>query len=139
MLKIKPNHIVLLTPGFPKNEADSTCIPALYIFAQELSKEKNRHISVVSLYYPKSKTTYVWNNINVQPLGLSQAKLAKPINLLKVKNVLEKIHKQSSMQAIHSFGLGECAFIGHYFTKKHKIAHLTTLMGQDTCSKNLWA
>ena len=139
MQKNKSKHITILTPGFPKNEEDTTCIPALYLFAKELSKEETIKVSIISLYYPTTNNSYPWNGINVIALGLAQAKVFKPINLLKTVKALKILHKKNATNLIHSFWLGECAFIGHYFSKRNRIKHVTTLMGQETKPTNIWA
>ncbi len=133
-MEIIKKHIVFLTPGFPENETDTTCIPALQIYAKNLGKIKNIKISVVTLHYPFLTTSYQWHTISVYSLGFKNQ-----FSLFKKKRVLDtltKIHRQDTITTIHSFWLGECAYFGHVFSEKHNINHIVTLMGQEVKKKN---
>ena len=57
----------------------------------------------------------------------------------KVPNQLRIINKQNTIDCIHSFWLGESAFWGYSFSKKHVIKHITTLMCQDAKKRNKFA
>ncbi len=132
-------HIAILTPGFPENEEDSTCIPALQIFVKALAKIKTIKVSVLTLYYPKNKTVYNWNDIQVTALNLPPNKSKKIASLFKTWNQLKQLHKENTIDTIHSFWLGESAFLGHYFSKKNALNHIVTLMGQDAKTKNMFS
>ena len=130
-------HIVFITPGFPENEADTTCIPALQVYAKELQKQKNIQLSVITLHYPFTKTEYNWYNVKVIPLGFNNRKLLFKKSL--VQKTLDKLHQQNPIHTLHSFWLGECALAGYRFSKKHSIKHICTLMGQDAKKRNKYA
>ncbi len=133
-MEIAQKHIVLLTPGFPKDERDDTCIPALQIFAKRLQKLQHCKVTVVAIHYPSKKIEYVWNGIKVYSLGFKKMFLG--VKKRSVFRVLETIHEKQKISVLHSFWLGECAYYGHYFSKKHRLKHLTTLMGQDAKKGN---
>lgn len=132
-------HLVILTPGFPENEEDSTCIPALQIFVKELVKTNAINVSVITLYYPNKRTSHNWNGIKVTALALPQNKLHKIASLFTTWKQLKQIHKDNPIDSIHSFWLGECAFLGHYFSKKNNLNHVITLMGQDANNKSIFS
>ncbi|MGH2665141.1 glycosyltransferase [Flavobacterium sp.] len=134
----KNNHIVILTPGFPENETDTSCIPALQIYVKELRKLTGYEISVISFHYPKKKSVYNWNGIQVFTLG-SSAIISKMLLWNKAYRVLKQIHRDKPITALHSFWLGECALVGHWFSKRNQVLHLTTLMGQDALKGNKYA
>ena len=134
---LQKKHIVFVTPGFPENEADTTCISALQIYAKELQKQKNIQLSVVTLHYPFTKKEYYWYNVKVIPLGFKNRKLLFKKNL--VQKTLDKLHQQNPIHTLHSFWLGECALAGYKFSKKHSIKHICTLMGQDAKKRNKYA
>lgn len=137
-MKVKSKHIVILTPGFAKNEADTNCIPALQIYGKALREISGYQVSVVALHYPKTNGKYIWNAIPIYALGGSG--FFFKINLwLKTYRTLKQIHKENPISIIHSFWLGECAFIGYWFSKKNHIQHLTTLMGQDALKGNVYS
>jgi glycosyltransferase involved in cell wall biosynthesis len=136
-LKAKNKHIVLITPGFPQDENDTTCIPALQIYVKALLDVIDYDISIISLHYPKTNEIYLWNSIPVYSIGSSYF-LTKIVLWYKVYKILKKIHNENAITTIHSFWLGECALIGYWFSKKNCINHLTTLMGQDALNKKLY-
>lgn len=138
-MKQQTKHIVLLTPGFPKDEADSTCIPALQIYARELAKNKNYKLTILTVHYPPTTLTYSWHNCKVHSLGIGNKKGKRLQGFYRHWKVLAQIHKQTPIDALHSFWLGECAFIGHHFSEKQSIKHFVTLMGQDAKKGNRYA
>jgi len=136
-LILQKKHIVFITPGFPENEADTTCIPALQIYAKELQEQKNIQLSIITLHYPFTKTEYNWHKVKVIPLGFNNRKLVFKKSL--VQKTLNKLHQQNPIHTLHSFWLGECALAGYKFSKKHSLKHICTLMGQDAKKGNKYA
>ncbi len=137
----KSNHIVCLTPGFPENEKDSRCIPALQIYLKALKKEnKSLEVTVISLDYPFKKDCFQWNHITIYSMnGKSQKGLKRVILWMKVVSIFLKINRNRKVTHIHSFWYGECAFIGSFISTFHKAAHICTLMGQDAKRNSLYS
>jgi hypothetical protein len=53
------DKILILTPGFPENEQDSTCVPYIQHYVIALAKKiGNENVVVVSLQYPFTRTPY---------------------------------------------------------------------------------
>lgn len=134
----KNKHIVILTPGFPENEADTTCIPALQIYVKALQDSSGYDISIISFHYPKKSGLYLWNDIPVYTLAGSSV-FTKILLWQKAYKTLKQIHLKKPITTLHSFWLGECAFVGHRFSKKNHIKHIVTLMGQDALKGNRYA
>lgn len=134
----KNKHIVILTPGFAENETDTTCIPALQIYADALRKHSGNEVSIITLHYPKKKEAYHWNSIPVYALNGSSF-FSKILLWKKAYTILKQIHSKKKITHLHSFWLGECAFVGHWFSKRNKIDHITTLMGQDALKGNSYS
>lgn len=131
-------HIVFLTPGFPKDEEDSQCIPALQIFFKELKKQFSGKISIISFQYPENEKVYSWNEVDVYTLGGNNKKLKKLITWKKAKGVFKKITIHHKVTRIHSFWMGECAYIGQQLAAQFHLPHTCTLMGQDVLSTNTY-
>jgi len=130
-------HILILTPGFPKDENDFNCIPPLQEY---LLKFKSSYpavkVSVLSFQYPYQRQDYIWNGIKVFPLNGKNYAVKKPLVWRgAIKNVT-KIHRANRVDVIHSLWLGECAMIGNILSKKFNCEHICTLMGQDVKSNN---
>ncbi len=140
ILKNKFKHIVLLTPGFPEKEFDSTIIPALQIFVKSLRElNPNLKIQIISFQFPFTKEKYKWNSLNVFPLNGKNKKIKKISTWVKAFNLLRRIHKENSIDVIHSFWIGECSTIGSVFSKRNNIKHIVTAMGQDVFKSNKFA
>ena len=130
-------HILILTPGFPKDEDDFNCIPPLQEYLIGFKKQfPDSKITVISFQYPFSNQEYRWNSIPVLPMGGKNAKIKKPLLWLKVIKSAKEIYCKNKIDAIHSLWLGECALLGNYLSKKFNCSHICTLMGQDVKSTN---
>lgn len=132
-------HIVFLTPGFAQNEQDTTTIPALqeYIFALQ-KKQPEIRITIIPFQFPFTKKRYKWNNIPVIPLNGENKKFKKIQIWKSAFQALKKLNTEHPITILHSFWLGECAFVGNLFSNKYNIKHICTLMGQDVKKKNLY-
>jgi hypothetical protein len=62
----KPDTLVILAPGFAKNEDDTTCIPMQQVFVRALQQARPElKIVVIAFEYPFNRSTYTWNGIQV--------------------------------------------------------------------------
>lgn len=133
-------HIVILTPGFPKNEKDENCVPYLQAFVKYLTDHhKGYQISIIALQYPHHETEYSWNSVTVYGCGGHDRKF--PRRILTWRKCLKffiRINTAKRVHVIHSFWLNECAFLGNYLSKKYGTKHLCTLMGQDVKRPNIY-
>jgi len=130
-------HILVLTPGFPENESDTTCIPALQLFIKELQQTGEVTISLITFQYPYKSSIYNWNNVTVYSIGGQNKKgVQRFLNWRKVVKTATKIHQEKRINLIHSFWLTECAFVGNKIARKLTIQHYCTLMGQDAQPDN---
>jgi glycosyltransferase involved in cell wall biosynthesis len=137
-MKQMPPTLVILTPGFPENEADSTCLPA----QQLLVRAMNLHhaplkIIIVSFQYPFQEKEYAWYGNRVIPLnGKNRNKAFRLLTWLRAWKALGKIKKQNNVIGLLSFWCTECALIGSRFGKKKGIRHHTWILGQDARKSN---
>jgi glycosyltransferase involved in cell wall biosynthesis len=135
---MKDDVFIILSPGFPKDEHDSTCLPAQQSFVLALKKTFPAiTIIVVAMEYPFSETPYEWHGIHILPLnGYEQTGWRKLLLWKKTRDLLKKIHHQHKVIGLLSFWAGQCAFIGQGFAKKHAIPHYTWILGQDAKKNN---
>jgi len=133
------NHVLLLTPGFPKDENDFLCVPPVQDFLLKYKELfPNTKFSVITFQYPYEKRNYSWNGISVCSLGGNNSRIKK---LLVWKDVIKKakqINKEFPVTSIHTFWFGECALIGNYLSSYFNCNHICTLMGQDVHSSNYY-
>lgn len=129
-------HIVFCTPGFPKNEDDSTCIPPLQAFVKTLYELNQFHITILSLHYPLNKS-YRWHGIEVYAVGANNNKF--PFRLYswkKFNSTLYRINKVKKIDILHSFWATDVSYLIQKISKRLRIPHFITLMGQDVDASN---
>ncbi len=133
-------HIVIITPGFPENEKDESCVPYLQAFVKYLIQHNGEYkLSIITLQYPHHETEYSWNSAAVYGCGGHDRKFPRRIlTWRKCLKFFERINRAKKVRIIHSFWLNECALLGTHLSKKYGTKHLCTLMGQDVKRPNIY-
>ncbi|MCW8810878.1 MAG: glycosyltransferase [Ignavibacteriaceae bacterium] len=130
-------HILLLTPGFPKDENDVSCIPPLQEFLNSFkARFPDSRFSVISLHYPYRNKDYYWNGIRIIPINGKNSRIKKPFLWFNTVKQAKNINKNNKIDTIHSLWLGECAMLGNILADKFDCEHICSLMGQDVNSTN---
>ena len=116
----KQQTLVILSPGFPVNEADTSCITPQQIFVKALKEVcPGLNITVIAFHYPFITTAYKWHGVNVIPVGgKDKGQIHRLTTWIKVNSLLKSLHKQQQLIGILSFWFGECAFVGKLLCKK---------------------
>jgi glycosyltransferase involved in cell wall biosynthesis len=129
---------VILTPGFPGSETDTTCLPFQQNFVKALKKiHKDLNIVVLSFQYPYHKIPYNWFNVPVIPFnGRNKGGLARLLLRKKINLTLKKMHAENKIFGLLSFWYNECGFIGKKFGEKYGIKHYCWVLGQDAKKEN---
>jgi glycosyltransferase involved in cell wall biosynthesis len=130
--------LVILTPGFPKDETDTTCIPDRQIFVKVLKETYPQlNIIVLTFHYPFIAAEYEWHGVKVIALGgKSKGHIHRRIIWARARKILKKLHTQFELTGLLSFWLGECAFVGQQFSEKYGIKYFCWLLGQDAKAGN---
>jgi len=130
--------LVILTPGFPKDEADSNCLPAEQAFIRSVKETcPSWNIVVLSFQYPYHKKEYRWFDIPVIPFGgRNKGGLSRLLLRRKIYAVLKNIHQTQTIGGLFSFWCGECAWVGKHFGDRNHIRHYCWLLGQDAKKEN---
>jgi glycosyltransferase involved in cell wall biosynthesis len=133
--------LVILSPGFPENEQDNTCLPAFQQFAYELGKLRGQgSLCVISFQYPFAAKNYLWHGIQVYAIGGANKKgIIRILTWIKVIRRLIAIRKQRPVTGILSLWITECALIGELFSRRKNIPHYAWLIGQDAKKENRYA
>jgi len=136
-----PKALIILTPGFPADENDSTCVPPQQVFVKALQQTHPKlKVIVLTFQYPFFAGTYLWNGIEVVAFGgKGKGKIHRQVTWLKVLQHLRKLNKQYQITGLLSFWLNECALIGGRFSKLKGIKHLCWVLGQDAKEGNKYA
>lgn len=134
----KPKTLVILTPGFAKDEADYNCIPAQQNFVRICKENYPRlNIIVLAIDYPYVKKEYHWfNNTVISFNGRNKGGLAKRLLRRKIFSALKEIHVSNNIVGLLSFWYAECAFIGKKFADKNGLKHICWIWGRDAKKGN---
>lgn len=129
-------QLLILTPGFPQDEQDTTCIPFLQDFVLGMSEHLGApHIKVISFQYPFSEANYTWHEVEVFSAGGRNKKGMRRMFTWR------RVMKQAGLwmtenTVIHSFWLTEASLIGQQLQEKYGCRHIATIMGQDVLPSN---
>ncbi|MBL0036133.1 MAG: glycosyltransferase family 4 protein [Flavobacteriales bacterium] len=131
--------LLVIAPGFPKDEADDGCIPPLqaYIKAYTLRHPK-ASVRVIATQYPFHRKPYAWHGVQVHPCGGANQRWAKPLAWQRAVSIGARLYRERPFQRVHSFWLGECAWIGKRLSWRTGASHVLTLMGQDARDEHNW-
>ena len=134
----KKKAIVLLVPGFPANEEDSTCIPFLQEFVISLvAAHEDIAIHIITFQYPYTKGKYKWKGAWVYSLGGKNKKFpARIVTWLRALSSFLQIKRDYEIVAIQSVWLTETAMMGAWLSRIHNIKHIGYAVGQDVLKKN---
>ena len=81
-MKHNEKTLIILSPGFPKDEADTTCLPSQQVFIKALNKNfPGLKIIILSFQYPFSKVEYKWYGNAVIPFNGMKTGLKARIRL----------------------------------------------------------
>jgi glycosyltransferase involved in cell wall biosynthesis len=130
--------LLIITPGFPKNEADTTCIPPQQVFVKALKQVNPQlNIIVLSLTYPFFTATYQWHGIKVMAFGTkNKGRVFRVVSAIKMWRALTRLIKHTEIIGLLSFWLGKCAWIADKFAKRNHLKHHSWLLGQDAKAGN---
>lgn len=125
--------LVILTPGFPADEADSTCVPPRQIFVRALKQQHPElNIIVLTLQYPFFSQTYQWHGVQVISFGgTNKGRIYGLLTYFRVWFTLRRLNTEYNIIGSLSFWLGKCSVIGHRFAKKNGLKHFSWILGQD--------
>lgn len=130
--------LLIITPGFPKNEADTTCLPSQQLFILALNRvEPALNIVILSYEYPFFSKTYRWHGNTVISLNRwKKGFLNKCRTALDIYKVLQNQYKEKEVIGLLSFWCTEGALVGKYFAKLHGLFQYTWILGQDAKKGN---
>jgi glycosyltransferase involved in cell wall biosynthesis len=137
-MKTKQSVLIIITPGFPVNEEDSTCLPAQQNFIRAVNANfSDVEVIILTFQYPFVKAIYQWHGNTVMAFGgKNKGNISRFIIWKRVWQQLKIIHKETNIIGLLSFWCGECAFVAQRFTKKYQLLHYCWVLGQDAKKDN---
>ena len=132
-------HVVVLTPGFPADVADETCIPAIRTWVEGLRAARPHwDITVLALQYPFIRMEYWMGGVRVIALGGRNRGWARPLAFARAAAAFRSLHRDRPVSVIHSMWLTEAALAGRWLSARYSVPQVTTVAGQDAGADNRW-
>ena len=134
----KDKTLIILIPGFPADEHDSTCLPFPQAFVRNLKAlNPSLHIKVLAFQYPFFESVYKWHGVEVRAFnGRNRGGFRHWMLWNNIRRSLKKIFQEEKVIGILSFWMGETAWIAKYAAAKYNVRYFTWLMGQDAKKNN---
>ncbi|MFT3909383.1 MAG: glycosyltransferase [Ferruginibacter sp.] len=137
-MKNENKTLLILTPGFPKDEADTACLPFLQTFVRSLNKvDPSLKIIVLAFQYPFFIKEYVWENATV--ISFNGRNRKKPFKLFLWLRILARVKtlmRRNNVIGVFNLWFGECALVGKWISKKYRVRSITWVLGQDAKENN---
>jgi glycosyltransferase involved in cell wall biosynthesis len=134
------SSLIILSPGFPRDEHDTTCLPAQQVFVRALNKNfPSLNVIVIAFHYPFFSKKYQWFKNDVISFNGGNKRMYRRIFLWwRVYKTLKKIKEENWITGILSFWCTECALVGNYFARNNKLKHIAWILGQDAKQENIY-
>lgn len=133
------DDLLLITPGFPRDEADDGCIPPMQAYVKRyMELHPGAKVRVIATQYPFHRRPYTWHGAEVHPCGGANRRWAKPFAWRRALHIAGQLHRQRPLQRVHSLWLGECAWLGQRVAARTSARHVATLQGQDARDERWW-
>ncbi len=125
--------IVFLTPGFPSDESDTSCLPYLQDFILSYRQQfPSDSIHVLSLRYPFGAGDYSWHGIPVYAAAGGHGSIRKRLLCwFRIARRFVRIRRCGRIDVIHSFWIGETTVIGECMRRLFGYRHIVSVMGRD--------
>jgi glycosyltransferase involved in cell wall biosynthesis len=134
----KEKAFVILTPGFPNDENDSTVLPFLQTFVLSFCKlYPETKLVIISFQFPYISRTYNWHGAEIIAIGgKNKAHFFRLLTWIRVLKSFIKTRKKYHVRGIFSLWLGECSYVGQWLSTLFDIKHISWLIGQDAKAIN---
>lgn len=130
--------ILLLTPGFPESETDSTCLPLQQQLVKALQQQfPQLTLVVLSFQYPYTRRNYNWNGTPVIPFnGRNRGHLYRRWRQRTILQSVTTLKKKYAIAGVLSCWYGECAVLGEKIGRQLQVPHYCWALGQDARATN---
>jgi glycosyltransferase involved in cell wall biosynthesis len=137
-MKQHAETLVILTPAFPANESETNWVPSQQLLVKHLKQQFPQvNIVVLSFLYPYEVKEYKWNNVTVFSFdGMKRRKLQRLVLWMQIWRRLKQTKRSNKLIGVFSFWCGECALVGRYFSKWHRLPFYCWVCGMDARSSN---
>lgn len=130
--------VLIVIPGFAKDENDSLCLPAMQQFILSAQRSvPDLQLVILSLQYPFQSGWYTWHGIPVMSIaGNNKPGLYRLFTWIKALYQLRLIRKRYQPVGVLSLWLHETALVSKWFCRLNRLPHYIWLQGQDVKKSN---
>jgi glycosyltransferase involved in cell wall biosynthesis len=132
------SHLLLITPGFPEDEEDTSCLPAVQQFILSYRQVYPAvKISIISLHYPAYRKDYKWKGVKVYAIANNnRGGIFKAVSFFRINRLVKRIQNMFPIDGILSFWLSDTALVAKLAAKKLDVPYLIWMHGQDAKAGN---
>lgn len=125
----RAERLLFIVPGFPADERDSSCLPAVQTYVRAAARLVAAcEIRVLALHYPFEPRSYLWHGIEIISMGAANRGGWRRLNVWR--RAIQTIARRPP-DVIHSFWVGECALLGALAARRLGCGHVSTVGGQE--------
>lgn len=133
----RPRRLLFILPGFPADELDDTCLPAVQTYVRAAARDGIADwVGVLAIHYPYESREYDWNGAHVWALGAGNR---RSLFRLDVWRRALRIVNDAQPDLLHSFWVGECAVLGELGARRLRCGHVASIAGQELRQPGLYA
>lgn len=127
-----PLDLLIVTPAFPADDGDDTCMPLVQSYLKALQKEHpTLRIAAIATQYPFHHEPYSWCGIKVYPCNGSNSRWRKPIALWRAWRYFRTLSNEAAPRAIHALWLSDATLIASRMALRSTSPFVVTMLGQD--------
>jgi glycosyltransferase involved in cell wall biosynthesis len=133
------NTLLIISPGFPRDENDTACLPAQQAFVKSLKRvSPDLRIIIVALQYPPHENEYRWFGHLVIPFNSTRyGRILRPLLWQRIFRRLDRIDLSGETRIL-SFWYMETALVGKRYGQRRNFRHYCWILGQDARRKNYY-
>lgn len=134
----RPESVVFMIPGFPADEHDSTCLPAIQNYVAALAAARpDLAVHVIAFQYPYRRDTYAWNGATIHALGgCNRRRWHRIPTWARAVSTFARLRRRTDVKVLHTFWLTECTGVGRLLSRAFGVRHVASIGGQDATSSN---
>lgn len=130
--------VVFMTPGFPADESDTSCLPAVQNYVAALAAaRRDLEVHVIAFQYPYERGVYAWNGVTVHALaGANRTGWRRLPTWARAARTFRRLRAGGDVKVLHTFWLTDCTWVGQRLGKTSGVRHIASIGGQDALGSN---
>lgn len=130
--------VVLMVPGFPADESDTSCLPPLQNYVAALAATRpDIDVHVIAFQYPYERDVYPWHGVTVHALaGANRARWRRLPTWGRAARTFMRLRSRGEVKVLHTFWLTDCTLVGQWLDRAVGVRHVASIGGRDALDSN---